>query len=32
MSTIVDEITSANANFGDKVDLAMPPARSFAMV
>jgi carbonic anhydrase len=36
MSTIVDEITSANVNyavnFGDKADLAMPPARGFAIL
>lgn len=36
MGTIVDKITSANANYavncGDKGDLAMPPARRFAIL
>jgi carbonic anhydrase len=36
MSKVVDEITSANAdyvaNFGDKGDLPMPPSRQFAIL
>ena len=36
MSNVVDEVTSANAdyvaNFGDKGDLPMPPSRQFAIL